>query len=412
MRKTLWLVLFSFLFVGNLYSQRGGGVCNSKATLLEKPAFAIEDNRKKTNGSVNVQIKIDKEGNVSSAKSLSASPLLHKEAEESALKSKFEITKLSGIPVEVSCVIIYNVYLDETFNPNAVFGGVINGMATNLVKPKHPPMCKSASCGGRALVQVIFDTFTRETESAAFVSGHILLKEVSLEAVLNSTFKTHDHFEAKNLKKVGFVVYNFGNATPDSKNVFSPQALKLSQSYKKMDTKIRALSAYSLDSKMWSEIENSPLVRNGKVNVEIELNKSLRFRDLINAGLENIRQINNKKYRGRIDVRKLVDLASLNQVEKINEFKVLTISDFNSKPIFFPKPKYSASLKAINIKSEVIVEILVDEDGNVEEAKIVSGHSLLWKVCLEAAQQVRFNPPRFSNNTPIKFRGTLVYKFQ
>ncbi len=91
MRKIIILLAFSFLFAQNSFSQRNGGpVCNDKATYLEKPSFATEDIQKKINGSVYVRIRIDKEGNVVSAEAQSGSPLLQKEAEEAALRSKFE----------------------------------------------------------------------------------------------------------------------------------------------------------------------------------------------------------------------------------------------------------------------------------------------------------------------------------
>jgi TonB family protein len=57
---------------------------------------------------VRVQIVIDENGNVISAAPVSGHPLLQGAAVAAARSSKFTPTKLSGMPVKVSGVIIYN----------------------------------------------------------------------------------------------------------------------------------------------------------------------------------------------------------------------------------------------------------------------------------------------------------------
>jgi protein TonB len=65
----------------------------------------------------------------------------------------------------------------------------------------------------------------------------------------------------------------------------------------------------------------------------------------------------------------------------------------------------------INVSGEVIVEILVDEKGNVEEAKILSGPPLLQAEALKAANSTKFKP--FSlGGIPVKARGILTYEFK
>ena len=59
-------------------------------------------------GQVRVQIVIDENGNVISATPVSGHPLLQGAAAAAARQSKFTPTKLSGMPVKVSGVIIYN----------------------------------------------------------------------------------------------------------------------------------------------------------------------------------------------------------------------------------------------------------------------------------------------------------------
>ena len=55
--------------------------------------------------------------------------------------------------------------------------------------------------------------------------------------------------------------------------------------------------------------------------------------------------------------------------------------------------------------------VLVDENGNIEEAQVVSGHPLLRKASLEAAKRIKYNPPRLSGDRPVKVRWTVKYAF-
>ena len=57
---------------------------------------------------VQVQVLIDENGNVVSAHAVSGHPLLQAAAVAAARASKFTPTKLSGQPVKVNGVIIYN----------------------------------------------------------------------------------------------------------------------------------------------------------------------------------------------------------------------------------------------------------------------------------------------------------------
>ena len=84
------------------------GVISGKATHLPKPIYSAAAIAVGAKGAVNVQITIDEQGNVISAKAVSGNPLLRPEAEKAAWKAKFSQTKLSGVPVKVTGVIVYN----------------------------------------------------------------------------------------------------------------------------------------------------------------------------------------------------------------------------------------------------------------------------------------------------------------
>jgi protein TonB len=85
-----------------------GGVLNGKAVRLVQPPYPAIARSAHASGQVRVQIVIDENGNVISAAPVSGHPLLQGAAVAAARSSKFTPTKLSGMPVKVSGVIIYN----------------------------------------------------------------------------------------------------------------------------------------------------------------------------------------------------------------------------------------------------------------------------------------------------------------
>jgi TonB family protein len=85
-----------------------GGVVNSKATNLVKPTYPQAARAVRASGAVNVQVTISENGSVISASAVSGHPLLRAAAEQAARSSKFSPTLLSGQPVKVTGVIVYN----------------------------------------------------------------------------------------------------------------------------------------------------------------------------------------------------------------------------------------------------------------------------------------------------------------
>lgn len=84
------------------------GVVNGRATVLPKPEYPLEAGTVKMQGTVNVEVAIDEEGNIISATAVSGSDVLRKACEDAAFKVKFIPLVLSGFKVKVSGVIIYN----------------------------------------------------------------------------------------------------------------------------------------------------------------------------------------------------------------------------------------------------------------------------------------------------------------
>src|SRR6266436_103072 len=85
-----------------------GGVLNGKAVHLVTPPYPAIARSAHASGAVQVQVLIDENGNVLSARAMSGHPLLQAAAVAAARASKFTPTKLSGQPVKVNGVIVYN----------------------------------------------------------------------------------------------------------------------------------------------------------------------------------------------------------------------------------------------------------------------------------------------------------------
>ncbi|HEV7744260.1 MAG TPA: TonB family protein [Pyrinomonadaceae bacterium] len=82
----------------------------------------------------------------------------------------------------------------------------------------------------------------------------------------------------------------------------------------------------------------------------------------------------------------------------------------NDKAISLPKPQYPQVAKAVKASGTVVIQVLVDENGNVVEARAISGHPLLQAAAAAAARSARFSPTKL-NGQPVKVRGVLTYQF-
>ncbi|MGH9880075.1 MAG: TonB family protein [Pyrinomonadaceae bacterium] len=82
----------------------------------------------------------------------------------------------------------------------------------------------------------------------------------------------------------------------------------------------------------------------------------------------------------------------------------------NGKAINLPKPAYPAIAKSAHASGTVVVQVTIDENGNVISAHAVSGHPLLQAVSVAAARGARFSPTKLSGQ-PVKVTGVITYNF-
>ena len=94
-----------------------GGVLNGKAISKPEPEYPPIARAARASGTVTVQVTIDEEGKVISARAAGGHPLLQQAAVQAAYKARFAPTRLSGQPVKVSGVLTYNFVLSTLPSP-------------------------------------------------------------------------------------------------------------------------------------------------------------------------------------------------------------------------------------------------------------------------------------------------------
>jgi TonB family protein len=218
-----------------------GGVLNGKAISLPKPTYPDEAKIAKIGGAVSIQVTIDEGGNVISAARLPRPQnteedpakaeiqrlraLLEDAAEQAAIQAKFSPTMLSGNPVKVSGIIVYNFVPtngtgigvgsgsgngNETGSGNgigSISGGVLNGKAISLPHPEYPPSAAAVRAEGTVSVQVLINE-NGDVISARAVSGHPLLQAAAVEAARAAKFAP-TRIQGKTVKVSGIITYNF-----------------------------------------------------------------------------------------------------------------------------------------------------------------------------------------------------------
>lgn len=137
------------------------------------------------------------------------------------------------------------------------------------------------------------------------------------------------------------------------------------------------------------------------------------------------------KKKAMADYQKAVDLDAANEPAKaeLKRLKDLEVAEAaaeaarNAPPPFvnlgqltateavrMVTPLYSPVAQRSLVEGRVIVEVELDENGDVTSAKATSGHQLLRSSAEDAAKRSKFKPALF-NSRPIKGRGTIVYNF-
>jgi TonB family protein len=86
---------------------------------------------------------------------------------------------------------------------------------------------------------------------------------------------------------------------------------------------------------------------------------------------------------------------------------------FGTPPILISRvdPVYPPGARAKKIEGVVVLRILIDEDGRVKEAEVVSGGPLLTQAALGAVRQWRYKPATLGGATLNEFEATAHVNF-
>lgn len=82
----------------------------------------------------------------------------------------------------------------------------------------------------------------------------------------------------------------------------------------------------------------------------------------------------------------------------------------NKKAMSKPLPDYPRPAKKARASGTVVVQLTVDEKGEVVEARAVSGHALLHEAAVDAARRAKFSPTLLCGK-PVKVSGIITYNF-
>jgi TonB family protein len=90
--------------------------------------------------------------------------------------------------------------------------------------------------------------------------------------------------------------------------------------------------------------------------------------------------------------------------------RVVTGGVLNGKALSKPAPDYPRPAKKARASGTVVVQLTVDEGGNVAEAAAVSGHTLLHAAAVDAARRAKFSPTLLCGK-PVRVSGIITYNF-
>lgn len=88
----------------------------------------------------------------------------------------------------------------------------------------------------------------------------------------------------------------------------------------------------------------------------------------------------------------------------------MTSSVLTGKAISKPAPVYPPIAKAAGVQGVVSVQVLIDEQGRVLDAKVTDGHPLLRQAAVQNAYKWKFTPTVL-NGEPVKVMGVVMFNF-
>lgn len=90
--------------------------------------------------------------------------------------------------------------------------------------------------------------------------------------------------------------------------------------------------------------------------------------------------------------------------------KVISGGVINGRAKSLPAPSYPAEARANRDSGSVVIQVMIDENGNVLRAGAISGAATLQFAAREAACRAKFSPTTLQG-MPVKVSGVITYNF-
>ena len=239
-----------------------GYLLNGKAVYLPEPEYPKAAKEKKLGGVVNVQVSIDKQGNVVSASAVSGYDLLRPPAVEAALKARFKKLIANCQPKEYTGVITYNFTgLDENKNSQnnllekAAVGNNLKQInlkditkkAIYLPQPRVPFNVQFPQ-NEVVQVRVILDVSSGKVIEAKAISGLQKLRPFAEEVARCARFTKSD----LQANVAAYITYKFDDSNKSSMadsngGVMNSRAISLPQPVLPADTNFSGTIAVHVD---------------------------------------------------------------------------------------------------------------------------------------------------------------------
>lgn len=386
---------------------------NGKAICLPKPKYPETAKAVRASGEVQVQLLIDENGNVVSASAITGHPFLKESAEKAAKQARFEPVSLGGKPIRVTGVIVYKFAIDDKEPLPDVLSdkpeqlGIVNSYASYLPMPKLPPtgtykVSKESSIG----VQVKVELQTGEVVEATAIYGHPLFRKPAEDAALQAKFNFKDRLFCSKFG-IGVLDYKVKDFIDFKTNLIKKETRKLPI--------INGMATY-LPKPEYPQRAKEFCI-SGKVEIEVLVNENgnvIEAKAISGDKLlidSSIKAVKNAKFRNYADAPpvKIRGIIVYNFAKEKN--CIFYDKAVNNRAIYLPKPLVGSVIHPKHLrlsKDEIVkVEIIVDEQGTVTDARAVSGHPLLRQVCEYAARKTKFSA--VNDVGRIKVRAILVY---
>jgi TonB family protein len=82
----------------------------------------------------------------------------------------------------------------------------------------------------------------------------------------------------------------------------------------------------------------------------------------------------------------------------------------NGRALHLTQPAYPPAARMAHASGVVVIQIVIDEDGNVASAQAITGHPLLQPASVEAAKASKFSPSKVCGE-PVRITGVIQYNF-